>query len=158
MRLPTYAQHRRFCEVDGWEHKGTARSQRSTGDHHRYVKAMPEGPPLYTRVSHGSGEYQSRDLWKHILRDQLNVSEQEFWDAVDHGIAPARGRTAPQKPEGEGLPLWLVESLRHMLGLSEDEIGAMSSEAAHALYMDWCNSLDREGYPVLNGNGYHPED
>jgi hypothetical protein len=137
MRLPTYAEHRRFCEVDGWEHKGTARSRGGTGDHHRYTKTLADGPPLYTRVSHGAGEYRSPDLWKRILRDQLRVSEAEFWAAVEQGIAPGREAPKPLKPEGEGIPLWLVNSLRHLVGKTEAEIGAMTLAEANAVYMEW---------------------
>jgi hypothetical protein len=141
MRLPTYAEHRRFCEVDGWQDKGTARSRKGKGDHHRYTKSQPAGPPLYTRVSHGSGQYGSADTWKHILRDQLRVTEDEFWQAVDHDIPPQRQKPAPQppKPEGEAIPLWLVQSLKHLVGLPEAQIASMTPDEAEVVYLEWCS-------------------
>ena len=48
MRLPTYKQLRRFVEVEGWEDKDK-KSQKKTGDHHRYVFTTPKGERLYTR-------------------------------------------------------------------------------------------------------------
>jgi hypothetical protein len=98
MRLPTYAQVRKFVEVEGWEDKDKASGKR-TGDHHRYVFTTPSGDRLMTRVSHGSGQIGDRDLFAHILRDQLQATEEQFWDAVDSG-------TRPKRPTPRAVEVW----------------------------------------------------
>jgi hypothetical protein len=137
MRLPTYAEHRRFCEVDGWQDKD-AKSRKKKGDHHRYTKPLPDGRVLYTRVSHGSGEYKNPDFWESIRREQLQVSASDFWAAVDAGVAPARTVAQPPPPEGEPIDLWLVKNLKEMVGLDEKVIGAMTPNQAQKAWDDWC--------------------
>ncbi|MGH2681778.1 MAG: cytotoxic translational repressor of toxin-antitoxin stability system [Actinomycetota bacterium] len=137
MKLPTFKQHRRFCEVDSWQ-EAAAKPGKKLGNHRRYTKRLPDGRVLYTRISHGSGEYRSRDTWGHILRDQLEVTEEEFWAAVDQGIAPNRGVQEIQPPPGEPKPLWLVKNLRELVGLPEREIGAMTPDEARNTWDEWC--------------------
>lgn len=81
MRLPTLAQLRLFCEHDHWAPKRLT-------DHWRYTKALPDGRHLRTKVSFGSGQLGDRGLFSAILREQLQVTEGEFWRVVD-GDGPA---------------------------------------------------------------------
>ena len=143
VKLPTYAEHRRFCEVDGWQDKD-AGSKKPKGDHHRYVKTLPDGKPLFTRVSHGSGQYQSRSVWHMILREQLEVTEEEFWAAVEDGEVPIRASVEAAPPGDEPLPMQLVTQLRYAVGLSIHEIGSMTLAEAEAALTAWEESL-REG-------------
>jgi hypothetical protein len=145
VRLPTFAQHRRFCEVDDWVDRD-AQSRRATGDHHRYMKTLPNGDTLYTRISHGSGQYRNPSLWKHILRDQLKVSEDEFWDAVDNALPPSRGWAQPKKPEGEPIPYWLVGNLTRLVGLPQKVVASMTLEEAMSAWQEW------QMTPVLGEN------
>ncbi len=143
MRLPTYADHRRFCEVDGWQDKD-ARSKKTKGDHHRYVKVLPDGKPLFTRVSHGSGQYRSPSFWGMILREQLGVTEDQFWDAVEKGVVPTRASAEPKPPGDEPLPMELVTQLRYAVGLSIHEIGSMTLDEAEIALRQWEESLEEE--------------
>lgn len=101
------------------------------GTHHvTYELALPDGRILRTRVSHPpdrSGYGPS--LWKHILRDQLQVDESTFWACIRDGITPDRGM--PQ-PRVEALPAELVHLLIVRVGLSEAEVAAMAKEEAVA--------------------------
>lgn len=143
MRLPTYAEHRRFCEVDGWEDKD-AKSNKPKGDHHRYVKVLPDGPLLYTRVSHGSGAYRSRDFWRNILRSQLEVTEEQFWEAVEQGKVPVRATAEPEPPSGAPLPMSLVTTLRYAAGMTLQQIAAMTLDEAEAAVRGWEESLGEQ--------------
>ena len=68
--MPTWKELKRFCERDGWElYKNT--------DHYFYRKADNDGNIKRTKVSRGSGEIP-RNLWREILRKQLDVSEAYF--------------------------------------------------------------------------------
>ncbi len=68
--MPKWKEIKRFCEKDGWE-------LYKTTDHFFYRKVMPDGTIKRTKVSMGSGEVHSH-MWKEILRNQLQVSEEYF--------------------------------------------------------------------------------
>lgn len=121
MRPIDFRDLRRFCEVDGWTDKDIA-SGRHKDDHHRYTKTLPNGDQLFTRVSHGRGELGDPALISTILKDQLQVTEAEFWDAVDKGVPPIRGKPAPER-SGTPLPAGLVFQVRRSLPhIPEEEI------------------------------------
>ena len=126
MRTPTYRQLKKFCQVEGWEDEDALRG-RPTGDHFRYRLTLPNGKILRTRVSHGSGQVGG-DLFKHILRDQLQVSEREFWAAVDKRTPPDRGPAS--SPPGNSLPAALVDELVRTFGLADAELRTMSEAQA----------------------------
>lgn len=90
MRQPSWDDIRRFCEVEGWEATHQTRGRRRR-DHDRYRLKLPDGRILRTRASHGRGRIGDPALITRILRHQLEVSEREFWEAVDEGRAPNRG-------------------------------------------------------------------
>lgn len=125
----TRQDHERFCLNEGWERVRDARGR--TGTHHvTYELALPDGRILRTRVSHPvdrSG--YGRSLWAHILRDQLQVSEGEFWACVQNGLKPDRGVAHPPP---EALPAEVVHLLITRVRLREDEVHAMSRDEAIA--------------------------
>lgn len=142
MRHPTWNDIRRFCEVEGWAKKRTpGRSTRR--DHDRYVLALSGGRVLRTKASHGRDEIGDESLVRHILRDQLEVTEDEFWAAVDDGTPPDRGGAHP--PIGErdepahSLPDWLAVNLAVLVGLSDEEIAQLSEDQALARWNEWCS-------------------
>ncbi|MFB9721369.1 hypothetical protein [Planobispora longispora] len=75
------------------------------------------------RTSYGRG------IWAHILRDQLDVTEDEFWKCVKEGEKPDRG--VPPVP-AESLPADLVHLLIAKVGLPEAEVAQMTREVAIA--------------------------
>ena len=126
---PTRLDHQQFCQAEGWTLK--------SGDHEYYHLPLSDGRILYTRISrpvdrkHGYGH----DMWHQILRNQLEVTEDEFWACVQGGIRPDRGEPAPPQ---EALPASLVWQLRNQLGLSDTEIGKMSkAEAVERMQQHW---------------------
>jgi hypothetical protein len=68
-------------------------------------------------------------MWSHILRDQLGVSEEEFWACVRDGLRPDRG--APEVPP-EALPADVVYLLINRVGLQETELATMTRTQALA--------------------------
>lgn len=132
---PTRKDHERFCEVEGWTRVRDARGR--AGTHHvTYELTLPDGWVLRTRVSHPVDRTDyGRGLWGHVLRDQLDVSEAEFWACVRDGTAP--GRSQPAVP-ADPLPAELVHLLVHRVGLRDDEVAAMSrAEALARLERFW---------------------
>lgn len=135
MRLPTYKQLRRFVEVEGWEDKDK-KSQKKTGDHHRYVFTTPKGERLYTRISHGSGQIQDPGLFTAILRDQLQIDRTQFWSAVDNGAKPKRALPGGAIRVGS-IDAKLARNLLTKAGVSSESLYEMSAEQALSLWHQW---------------------
>src|SRR5205085_2063005 len=98
-----------------------------TGTHHiTYELALPDGTILRTRVSHPPDRTgYGVDMWKHILRDQLEVDEAVFWACVRDRRPPDRGGvTIP----GETLPAALVALLIRQVGIPEAEVAKLTRE------------------------------
>ena len=139
MRLPTWNDLERFCEIDGWE--------RREGDHIRFRKQLPDGRILRTKVSRKGAATIARGLWTHIWRDQLALgSENEFWEALQSGEAAMReGPGERRRPDQPTLPAWLWEGLIESVGLSESEVRSLSEEEARArLHSFWSRPKDEE--------------
>ena len=141
MRLPTYAEHRRFCEVDGWVLRSPVKK------HYFYTKALPTGDVLTTTVSKGRGGYRSRDLWARIRREQLKVTDDEFWAAVAAGAVPERGVERAGRPSGESLPFDLVNALLRA-GVGRERLRRLPKDEAVAL---WQSLLASGGAPHVRG-------
>ncbi|GAA3115366.1 hypothetical protein GCM10010466_03010 [Planomonospora alba] len=123
----TREEHERFCLTEGWNRVRDARGR--SGTHHvTYEMCLPDGRVLRTRISHPPDRTSyGRGLWNHILRDQLAVTEEEFWKCVKEGEKPDRG--TPAVPAG-ALPADLVHLLITRVGLPETEVAKMTREAA----------------------------
>jgi hypothetical protein len=139
VRLPSTADLHRFCEVDEWKVKKTARGKEA-GDHTPYTKTLANGTVLRTKVSHGSKGIGDPDLFLHILRSQLLVSAKQFWDAVDHGTKPQRPGIEPETPPKEAIPFDLARNLLTKVGVSQAELALMSKEQAVARWHEYLSS------------------
>jgi hypothetical protein len=132
---PARQDHEKFCEVEGWKPVRDARGR--TGTHHvTYEFALPDGRILRTRISHQvDRSTYGPSIWSHILRDQLHVSESDFWNCARDGVKPDRGMP---EPPTEALPADLVHLLITRVGLTESEVGAMSkADAVERLNRFW---------------------
>lgn len=104
---------------------------RPAGHHITYQLRLPDGRVLRTRISRpADGTTYGTGLWRHILADQLDVSEHEFWACVADGIPPTRG-TEAEEPRANALPAGLVHQLL-TAGVSDVDIAAMTLEQAVA--------------------------
>jgi hypothetical protein len=134
-RAPTRADHQRFCEVEGWRLVRNARGR--SGTHHvTYELPLHDGRVLRTRISHPPDRSTyGASLWAHILRDQLAVTDDEFWACVDRGKLPERGE--PQQPPA-AIPSEVVYSLVVRFRVPEDEVARMTkTEAIARLQQLW---------------------
>lgn len=132
---PTRQDHNKFCDIEEWTPVRDARGR--TGTHHvTYELNLPDGRVLRTRISHPvERSAYGASLWSHVLRDQLQVSEDEFWVCVRDKIKPDRG--IPEVPP-ETLPADLVHLLIVRIGLAESEVAAMTkAEAVERLNRYW---------------------
>jgi hypothetical protein len=131
---PTRKDHESFCLVEEWRRVRDARGR--TGTHHvTYELVLFDGRVLRTRVSHPVDRTDyGPGIWKHILRDQLEVDEARFWACVRDGVKPDRG--APVPP-AEALPADLVHLLISRVGLRESEVAGMNKADAIARMRDY---------------------
>jgi hypothetical protein len=122
----------------GWQQvPNLARGKRRTGDHTRYAKALADGSQARTRVSGHPREEIGEDLFRRILREQLRVSEQEFWSVVlgqAPGTRPPSALGGIPAPPAPGVPGWLVNRLISVAGIPEDEVLDMTPEEAQAAW------------------------
>ena len=126
---PTRQAHERFCTIEGWAPARNVR--RALGHHVTYELAVPDGRVLRTRISHPvNREGYGPALWRHTLRDQLCVTEPEFWACVQDRQLPDRGGARQAPPDA--LPASLVHQLIHEAGLPESEVAAMTKDEAVA--------------------------
>jgi hypothetical protein len=68
-------------------------------------------------------------MWRHILRDQLQITEAAFWACAQDGVTPHRGLS---RPPAKALLADLVHLLISRVGLGEAEVAAMHKEDAIA--------------------------
>lgn len=68
--MPTWRDLKRFLEREGWD------LYRDT-DHYFFRKQLKDGRLQLTKVSKSSKEIPSQ-LWKYILKKQLNVTQEYF--------------------------------------------------------------------------------
>lgn len=110
--------------------------------HITYKLRLPDGRILRTRISRpADGTTYGARLWTHVLTDQLDVSEQDFWACVNDGVPPRRGAEA-EEPPANALPAGLVHQLLKA-GAAEADIAGMTLEqAVAAMSAHWSKYRD----------------
>lgn len=122
---PTRSHHQTFCLTEEWTQVRNATGR--TGHHVVFELGLPDGRILRTRISHPVGkDTDGASIWSHLLRDQLDVTEEEFWACVPGGVTPDRG--ARETP-AETIPAGVVSQLL-AYGVGDEEIRGMSRTAA----------------------------
>lgn len=135
-RVASRREHQRFCEIEGWQEVRNSR-ERPTPHDITYEFVLSDGSVLRTRISRpaNTDEY-GKGMWSHILDDQLQVTEDEFWECVDNKNPPQR-TSSDASSEPVRLPAQLAYQLVHALNLTNDEIAALSLEEAMKLLNEY---------------------
>lgn len=120
---PTWADIDAFCKADGWT------EARST-DHVHWEKALPSGEVLKTHRSLATNKVIKANRFGVILRKQLQVSRQQFWEAVQSGVAVDRPAVLDDAPPE--YPPWVILGLKKY-GYGEEDVRQMTPEDAQAL-------------------------
>ncbi|WP_282779035.1 MULTISPECIES: cytotoxic translational repressor of toxin-antitoxin stability system [unclassified Nocardia] len=122
--------HETFCRNDKWERVRNARGG-VVGHHSTWELLLPDGRVLRTRISRpmDNTDYGPK-LWCQILKEQLQVTEAEFWACVNDQTRPMRMREAVAIPDREPIPLGVVEKLIRLVHLSPEEIETMTKDQA----------------------------
>ena len=126
MRTPGWSEVEAFCRIDGWEEVSGGRSP----DHRYYRLVLDDGAVLETRVSHSSKKTMSQGRWRAILRDQLGVSDEDFWKSLRDKKPVERPSRHPLEAEIEQIPLWAAELLTARLGMSLADIARLGRDRA----------------------------
>lgn len=129
------ADHDKFCRTEGWETIHNAR-RRKGGPHITYELALPDGRRLRTRISRpANNTVYGPALWKMILREHLDVTEDDFWACVKDKRLPDRGWSQSQPSTG-ALPAGLIYQLVHTAHIPESDAIRLSLDEAIALMAD----------------------
>ncbi len=72
---PKFGDLKRYYDKNGWV------LTRNT-DHWYYEKVLSNGNVLQTKVSHATQKEIPGHLWKKILKNQLQITEKEFWNKL----------------------------------------------------------------------------
>lgn len=124
MSAPTWGDLVAFCKADQW-------NPRRQTKHAIYRKVLADGTALQTEASRGNDSENIGDgLFHFILRVELQVSEDEFWEAIRTGEPSSRpahpaAPVVPPKPSAG-----LVFQLRTYLRLTDAEISKLSKDEA----------------------------
>lgn len=124
MRAPTWGDLVAFCKADRWD------QERAT-KHAIYKKVLADGTALQTEVSPGKGaDNIGAGLFHFILRVELKVSEDEFWQAIRSGEPASRPAHPAPPPVSRKPSAGLVFQLRKHLHLTDVEISRLSKDEA----------------------------
>lgn len=125
----TRTDHEAFCTTEGWTERKRATGKRGT-HHVNYELPLPDGRILYTRISHPVDRTDyGPSIWSHILRDQLEVTADEFWNCVSNQVLPDRGQA---QPVAEAIPVGVIRTLTQEAHIPEAEVRAMTKTEAIA--------------------------
>lgn len=126
----TKKAHEIFCRNDEWELVRNAKGG-VVGHHSTWELPLPDGRVLRTRISRPADntDYGSK-MWCLILKEQLEVTEGQFWACVNDRVRPERFSAAVTIPDKEPIPLGVIEKLIRLVRLTPEEIEAMTREQA----------------------------
>lgn len=124
----TKNDHYDFCDIEGWEVVRGAKGK-PVQHHVTFKLILGSGRILRTRISRPTNNKPyGAELFRHILRDQLEVTADTFWDCVKHRVVPEREAAAKEIPQ-HALPLGLAMELRR-LGVDDEEIASLDAQSA----------------------------
>jgi hypothetical protein len=131
---PTWGDLEDFLGADGWRQVKKGERGGSRSRHVFYEKTLADGRVLQTHISHSRQKTLSPGRFSSVLRHQLEVSRQQFWE----GIRTQRPVDRPVEPE-EG-PVeheaWVVAVLVGELHMSAEQIAALSREEGQKLVQE----------------------
>jgi hypothetical protein len=137
VKAATYGEIERFCQCDGWtQTSGGGSGRRGRQRHLKFQKVLADGETLQTQISHDRDKTPSAGRWKAILRTQLRVAEEDFWEALST-MTPVDRTRAASPPTPIPVQEWVRRGLRKQ-GFSDEQIDALDPERAQQeLYRRW---------------------
>lgn len=126
---PTAGDLEDFVKADGWRRIPPGERGGRRESHVFYEKELPDGRILQTHVSHDRGATISAGRFGAILRDQLEVSRADFWEAIRSGESVDRPVSLDEEHPVEHEP-WVIAVLVADLHMTPAEIEALGAQEA----------------------------
>lgn len=126
---PSWADVERFLAADGWRQIPAGERGGRRQSHVFFEKELADGRLLQTHISHDRSSTISPGRFAAILREQLEVSRGEFWEAVRSGEPVER----PVEMDGEEVvehESWVIAVLAGELRMTPGEIEQLTEQAA----------------------------
>ncbi len=126
----TKVDHRDFCLNEGWTEVLGATGKK-VRHHQTFRLGLWDGSQLRTHISHPVNKVTyGVKLESKILKMDLRVSANDFWQCVKAKVMPNRGEV--KREPGAGVPLYLYRELQK-LGVTAKEFEGMNEAKAKAL-------------------------
>lgn len=126
---PSWSDVERFLGADGWRQIPAGERGGRRQSHIFFEKELPDGRLLQTHISHDRSSTISPGRFGTILREQLEVSRAEFWEAIRSGKPVER----PVETDGEEVvehESWVIAVLAGELHMTPEEITKLTEQAA----------------------------
>lgn len=128
---PTWGDVEEFLVADQWRRISANERGGRRQPHIFFEKLLPDGRLLQTHISHDRTSRISAGRFSGILKDQLEISRDEFWTAIRAG-EPVDRPVPLDEDEAVEHEAWVIQILAGELHMSPDEIAALSEEEAQA--------------------------
>ena len=128
---PSWADVEKFLRIDGWRQIAAGERGGRRQAHIFFEKLLPDGRLLQTHISHDRSKKISPGRFGTILREQLEVSRADFWEAIRSGEPVAR----PVETEEAAVEhdAWVIAVLVGELHMGAAEIQGLSEDQAMRL-------------------------
>lgn len=122
--------HDKFCRTEDWLLVRDSQGQ-PVRHHVTYELPLADGRVLRTRISRPvDNTTYGAETWSSILgSQQLDVTEDAFWDCVRDGVKPPRPSETVVVP-AKALPADLVYNLLTRLHMSEADVALLTKQEA----------------------------
>lgn len=72
---PKFKDLKKYCDKNGWV-------MIRNSDHWYYEKVLIDGTVLQTKIGHATYKEIPINVWRFILKNQLKITEKEFWNSL----------------------------------------------------------------------------
>lgn len=137
---PSSGDLKQFLAADGWRQIPASERGGKRESHVFFEKQLADGRTLQTHISHDRSATISAGRFGAILREQLEVSRAEFWEAIRTGEPVDRPVTVDEELSVEHEP-WVIAVLVGKLYMGPEEIENLSEqEAIDLVHEFWSRS------------------
>jgi hypothetical protein len=131
---PTWGDVEAFLAADGWRQVKGGERGGSRSRHLFYEKTLDDGRVLQTHISHSRQKTLSPGRFSGVLRHQLEVSREQFWESIRAQRPVDRPTELEERPVEHAA--WVVAILVGELHMTAEQIAALSEEEAQGLVQE----------------------
>lgn len=126
---PSWGDVAEFLAADRWRRIPAGERGGRRQSHVFFEKELPDGRMLQTHISHDRSSTISPGRFGMILREQLEVSRAEFWEAIRNG-EPVDRPAAKDDDEAVEHEAWVIAVLVGELHMPAEEIEKLTEQDA----------------------------